>query len=260
MISEELTKNHMDLTTLKPVQDKLENHLVYQSVNDLKSLRTFMEHHVYCVWDFMSLLKALQKELAPTGAPWFPSKNGNICRLINEIVLAEESDTASSSNHKHRFISHYEMYVQAMEEVGANTAPIKNFLKEAQLNGIKTALLAEVIPAPAKTFMTSTFEIIETSKPHLIAAAFSLGRENVIPRMFRSLLKDMKISEDSAPIFYHYLNRHIELDEDEHWPMALGMLESLCSGDTKLEKEALETAHLSLESRVTFWNSVKDQL
>ena len=250
----------MDLTTLKPVQDKLENHPIYQSVNDLESLHTFMEHHVYCVWDFMSLLKALQKELAPTGAPWFPSEDGNICRLINEIVLAEESDTTLSSNHKHSFISHYEMYVQAMEEVGANTAPIKIFLKEAQLNGIKTALLNEAIPSPAKTFMTSTFEIIETNKPHLIAAAFSLGRENVIPCMFRSLLRDMKITEDRAPMFYHYLNRHIELDEDEHWPMALSMLKSLCSADPKLEKEALDTALLSLESRVTFWNSVKNEL
>ena len=250
----------MDLTTLKLVQDKLENHPIYQSVNDLESLHTFMEHHVYCVWDFMSLLKALQKELAPTGAPWFPSEDGNICRLINEIVLAEESDTALSSNHKHSFISHYEMYVQAMEEVGANTAPIKIFLKEAQLVGIKTALLTEAIPAPAKTFMTSTFEIIETNKPHLIAAAFSLGRENVIPCMFRSLLRDMKITEDRAPMFYHYLNRHIELDEDEHWPMALSMLKSLCSADPKLEKEALDTALLSLESRVTFWNSVKNEL
>ena len=250
----------MDLTTLKTVQNKLENHPIYQSVNDIKSLHTFMEHHVYCVWDFMSLLKALQKKVTPTGAPWFPPEDGNICRLINEIVLAEESDIALSSNHKHRFISHYEMYVQAMEEVGANTGPIKNFLKEAQINGIRNALLAEIIPTPARTFMTSTFEIIETKKPHLIAASFSLGRENVIPRMFRSLLRDMKISEDRAPMFHHYLNRHIELDEDEHWPMALDMLESLCSGDAKLEKEALRTAHLSLESRVTFWNLVEGQL
>ena len=158
----------MDLTTLKPIQDKLENHPIYQSVNDLKSLHTFMEHHVYCVWDFMSLLKALQKELAPTGAPWFPSKNGNICRLINEIVLAEESDTASSLNHKHRFISHYEMYIQAMEEVGANTAPIKNFLKEAQLNGVKTALLAEAIPAPAKLLSQVLLKLLKPTHHTLL--------------------------------------------------------------------------------------------
>ena len=250
----------MDLTTLKSVQDKLENHPIYQSVNDLKSLRTFMEHHVYCVWDFMSLLKALQKELAPAGAPWFPSETGDICRLINEIVLTEESDKASGSDRKQRFISHYEMYVQAMEEVGANTLPVKTFLKEAQLNGIKAALHIDTIPTAARAFMKDTFGIIETNKPHIIAAAFSLGRENVIPRIFRSLLRDMKISEESAPIFHHYLNRHIELDEEEHWPMALGMLQSLCSGDIQLEKEALETAIQSLESRVTFWNSVEAQM
>ena len=250
----------MDLSRLKPLQDKLEHHSVYQAVKDLEGLRTFMEHHVFCVWDFMCLVKELQRELAPSGAPWFPDEAGEGRRLINEIVLAEESDVAPDSGGKRRFISHYEMYVQAMEEVGANTLPVKTFLGEVKEKGVESALLLEIVPIPARTFVANTFEIIETREPHLMAAAFSLGRENVIPRMFRSLLRDMEIDEESAPMFHYYLKRHVEIDEEEHWPMALEMLELLCSGSAQREKEILGVATQALESRYLFWNVVEAEL
>jgi len=250
----------MDLTNLKPLQDKLENHSVYQAVNDLAGLRTFMEHHVFCVWDFMSLLKALQQMLAPAGAPWFPDEAGGIRRLINEIVLAEESDEALDTGGKQCFISHYEMYIQAMKEVGADSSPIKTFLRDVKEKNVRDALHSETVPVSAQTFVSGTFEIIETDEPHRLAAAFCLGRENVIPRMFRSLLCDMQISEESAPTFHYYLNRHIELDEKDHWPMSLEMLELLCSGCVQRETDVLEVATRALESRISFWNAVEAEL
>ncbi len=218
-----------------------------------------MEHHVFCVWDFMCLLKALQRELAPSGAPWFPDEAEGR-RLINEIVLAEESDVAPDSGDKRSFMSHFEMYIQAMEEVGANTLPVKTFLDEMKEKGVKSALLTETVPIPARIFVANTFEIIETRKPHLVASAFSLGRENVVPRMFRSLLREMKIDEKTAPMFHYYLKRHIELDEEEHWPMALEMLELLCSGSAQREREILDIAAQALESRNSFWNAVEAKL
>lgn len=250
----------MDLARLKPLQDQLEHHSVYQAVGDLKSLRTFMEHHVFCVWDFMSLLKALQQELAPAGVPWFPDSTGGVRRLINEIVLAEESDEAPGLGSKRLFISHFEMYVQAMSEVGANVLPINTFLEDVKEKGVKAALLTKTIPTPARIFVEDTFGIIGTHKPHILAAVFSLGRENVIPGMFRSLLRDMDINEESAPMFHYYLNRHIHLDEEEHWPMALGMLELLCSENVQRERDALEIATQALESRISFWNAVEAEL
>jgi hypothetical protein len=93
-----------------------------------------------------------------------------------------------------------------------------------------------------------------------ILAAFCLGRENVTPGMFRSLLRDMKISEESAPTFHYYLNRHIELDEEAHWPMSLEMLELLCSGCVQRETDILEVATRALESRISFWDVVKAEL
>ena len=131
----------MDLARLKPLQDKLEHHSVYTAVRDLKGLQIFMENHVFCVWDFMSLLKALQQDLASASAPWIPNDAGDVRRLINEIVLAEESDEAPDLGGDRRFISHFEMYVQAMEEVGADTSPIKTFLVDVKNEGIEEALL-----------------------------------------------------------------------------------------------------------------------
>ena len=250
----------MDLARLKPLQDKLEHHSVYQAVRDLKGLHIFMENHVFCVWDFMSLLKALQQDLASASAPWIPNDAGDVRRLINEIVLAEESDEAPDLGGDRRFISHFEMYVQAMEEVGADTSPIKTFLVDVKNEGIEEALLTNTAPPPARAFVTNTFEIIQTREPHLMAAAFSLGREHIIPGMFRSLLMDMNIDEECAPVFHYYLNRHVELDEEEHWPMALGMLKSLCSGDIQRERDALNIADRALRARVSFWNEVEAQL
>ena len=249
----------MDLTRLKPVQDKLENHLVYQSVNDLKSLRTFMEHHVYCVWDFMSLLKALQKELAPTGAPWFPSKNGNICRLINEIVLSEESDIARE---KEAYQSHFELYVESMEEVGASTAAIKAFQKVLRSNGFSAAADLPCIPQPAATFMRSTLAIATSDKPWVVCAAFTFGREAVIPAMFQALQKNQVVQFRDCPAFSYYLERHIEVDggsgdgDDGHGAMAIRLLLHLCDDKRERQDEAKNVALNALEARERLWDKV----
>lgn len=70
----------------------LSDHTVFGQVQSVGALRTFMEHHVLAVWDFMSLLKALQAELAPEYWPWRPCTRSHWVRLINDIVLTEESD------------------------------------------------------------------------------------------------------------------------------------------------------------------------
>ena len=82
-----------------------------------------MEYHVYAVWDFMSLLKALQIELTCTTLPWKPVGDTKIRRLINSIVLEEESDVDADGNPS----SHYEMYLDAMIECGADTKKIESF-------------------------------------------------------------------------------------------------------------------------------------
>ena len=64
-------------------------HPIYARVNDLAALRAFMQHHVFAVWDFMSLLKSLQRRLTSLEVPWLPPEDPEAARLVNEIVPAD---------------------------------------------------------------------------------------------------------------------------------------------------------------------------
>jgi len=250
----------MDLSAIKPLQDRLEEHPVYGKVQNLSGLRVFMQHHVFSVWDFMSLLKALQRELAPAETPWLPGRYASAQRFINEIVLEEESDEAPASAGTVRYLSHFEMYVESMEDVAADTASINHFLDRVRLDGVDAALETDIAPAAANDFMRTTFEIVQEGKLHEVAAAFALGREHVIPRMFRSLLTEMNIGSELAPTFHYYLSRHVDLDELEHGPMAMRMLDVLCEGHPFREAEAIGAAQKALEARLKFWDSVEKAL
>jgi hypothetical protein len=68
---------------IEPLRQEIMNHKVYSVINDLDDLRIFMKYHVYAVWDFMSLLKALQNNLTCTSIPWFPKGSADTRFLIN---------------------------------------------------------------------------------------------------------------------------------------------------------------------------------
>lgn len=234
----------------------LEDHPVYAAVCTLEDLRLFMQHHVYSVWDFMSLIKYLQAEIAPTHFPWTPRGDGDVRRFINELVLEEESDEAGNSGH---FSSHFELYLGAMEEVGADTSVIHRFVDTVADGGLEPALALEDIPAPSAAFTRTTFGFIDSGHPHEVAAALALGREHIIPCMFRAILERTGVTASEAPVFHYYLNRHIHLDEDFHAPLSLRLLNSLCdSGEA--HRQAIHAATRAVSARVTFWDGVYGQL
>ena len=135
----------------------------------------------FAVWDFMSLLKKLQQNLTCTGIPWKPSNNPLASRLVNEIVLGEETDL----NKKGLILSHFEMYISAMNQVGANTDHITKFVKDINsINNINNYINSSSIPEYVKDFLIFTFNIINSNKNHEIAAVFNFGREDLIPDMF----------------------------------------------------------------------------
>jgi len=238
-------------------RDQLADHPVYSALETLEDLQIFMSHHVYSVWDFMSLCKFLQGELAPTSIPWKPGGHPSARRFINEIVIEEESDEAlPDADGNPTYLSHFELYCGAMKEIGADSSPVKRFVEQAASEGIRAALDSGVAPAASRNFVDRTFQFIETGKPHLVAAAFTLGREHIIPAIFRSLLDKMEVTDQQAPIFHYYLKRHIHLDEDFHAPLSLLLLNELCKDDATFIEEAVEAADAAIEARLAFWDGV----
>ena len=234
------------------LKQQLEAHPIYAAVDSIDALRCFMEHHIYSVWDFMSLVKFVQGQVAPTGSPWVPPADIDVARFINEMVVAEESDELPNSHH---FISHFDMYCLAMEEIGADTSHIRRFVDTVRNASLETALALDSVPAPSRDFMRYTFATIRADKPHLAAASLAMGREHVIPAMFTALLERAGISEAQAPMFHHYLKRHVAIDGEEHGPLSLRLLNGLCHSQQDVD-EAIETAREAIRVRIALWDGV----
>ncbi len=244
-----------DAEFIGALRARLDRHPIYESLRGVDDLRVFMSHHVYSVWDFMSLIKYLQHSVAPARWPWQPGADPTVQRFINELVLEEETDEAGPDR-PGEFSSHFQLYLRAMGEIGANTEAPRRFVDLAGREGIATALAAGIAPPPAAEFTRTTFDFIATDRPHVVAAALALGREHVIPAMFRAFLARMGVSEPQAPVFHYYLHRHIHLDEDFHAPLSLRLLQGLCAGDAARIAEARAAAVQAVEARLAFWDGV----
>ena len=198
---------------IQPQKELLLQHSLYGKITTITDLNCFLESHIYAVWDFMSLLKALQAKLTCTTTPWFASENPETRYLINEIVLAEESDLTLDGRRQ----SHYEMYIEAMKSCGANTTGIEHFLSEVNsLNNIFVGIKKSNLHPNIKAFLDFTFTVIDEGQSHKIAAAFTFGREDLIPSMFTVILKNFQVNfpdTDLSKLIY-YFERHIELDAD----------------------------------------------
>ncbi len=236
-------------------RDILNTHPIYSSIKTISDLKIFMENHIFAVWDFMSILKSLQIELTCVKTPWIPKKNSHAARLINEIVVDEETDSDPTGGYG----SHFELYLLSMAEAGANIEPINSFISGLS-NGepLSKQLKNQSIPSPAKEFVRSTFSEIENAPVHILAAAFTFGREEVIPQMFKSFIKKMNMkNEKKLDTFIYYLDRHVKLDGDVHGSMALNMVKQLCGDDRKKWQESIETSKRMLTARAHFWNGIQ---
>jgi hypothetical protein len=251
----------IDAKVIAGLTDQLNSHPLYARVQTLDHLRLFMSNHVYSVWDFMSLLKYLQMRVAPAAVPWTPKGSPAVRFFVNQIVVGEESDEGlPDADGNPTYASHFELYCDAMREIGADPSGAIHFSETAAMQGLDAALALGIAPVGAKHFVESTFAFIDTDKPHVVAAAFAFGREHIIPAMFRSLLSRMNITQKLAPTFHYYLERHIHLDEDFHAPLSLKMVNELIGGDATKAREAEEAARAAVNARLKFWSDVQDAL
>ncbi|WP_166335908.1 DUF3050 domain-containing protein [Sphingobacterium chungjuense] len=240
-------------------RELLLRHPLYARITTVEDLQAFTEGHVYAVWDFMSLLKALQIQLTCTSVPWFASTMPNTRYLINEIVLAEESDLYIDG----RRLSHFEMYLDAMETMGANITGILDFVVRAKASSdIQKAIVESELDSRIKDFLNFTFSIIQSGKPHQIAAAFTFGREDLIPDMFTSILKELQAKSPAVDMskFIYYFQRHIELDGDEHGPLAMQMISELAVDDDEKWQEMQDIALRALQVRSKLWDAIADRI
>lgn len=241
---------------IQPLREQLVNHRVYAGIKNIHNLRIFMEHHVFAVWDFMSLLKALQIQLTCVQLPWVPKGNAGTRYLINEIVTGEESDVDMHGNRT----SHFELYLQAMEQAGCSMTSVRTMMKKLQDGMQVTEVLQKGIPEASCKFVASTFDVINTGAPHIMAAVFTFGREDLIPGMFISMVKEFEMQfSESLDILIYYLERHIEVDGGHHSKLAYQMTADLCGDDPVKWQEATVAVQAALQARIKLWDSIADK-
>lgn len=243
---------------IQPLKQQLLTHPLYEKIKSTEDLKIFMQYHVFAVWDFMSLLKSLQQHLTCITLPWRPVSSGNMRFLINEIVTGEESDIDQKGEH----ISHFELYLQAMQENGASTTEITSFIDTfTQLDRLDFALNQVKVPTAVAHFVRNTFELILKETIISQAAVFTFGREDLIPDLFLSILKRLDVENPGKiSIFRYYIERHIEVDGGHHSHLALEMVARLCGSDIKKWETAEQAVVRGLEARLVLWDGIAQEL
>jgi hypothetical protein len=243
---------------IEPLREQLVNHPLYKSITTIDHLQVFMEHHVFAVWDFMSLLKSLQQKLTCVTLPWVPVGSANTRYLINEIVAGEESDVDEQGKRT----SHFELYLKAMAQAGCNNKAITTLLDQIK-DGLPVAeaLKAEEITTSASNFVQHTFDVINRTPAYIQAAVFTFGREDLIPSMFISMVKEINGQfPGKVDTLLYYLERHIEVDGDHHSQLAYQMTADLCGDNDQHWQQATQAARQALQARIDFWDGILETI
>src|SRR5271165_3757327 len=170
---------------LDNLREVLLTHPIYTDIVSIADLRRFMEAHVFAVWDFMSLLKRLQQDMTCTRVPWFPADNARAARLVNDIVIGEETDVDPDGS----YVSHLDLYLRAMGDIGASTLQFDRFCAMALVGvPVEVALARIGAPSHVQAFVAHTMTLANSGSTEEVLAAFFYGRQDIIPEMFRRLL------------------------------------------------------------------------
>lgn len=239
--------------SIKSIQNQLYTHSLYQSLTSIHALKTFMSFHVFAVWDFMNLLASLQSTFTQTQVPWVPPKNPQVARLINQIKLEEESDLING-----QVTSHFEFYCQAMRALGCDTGPITTFTSQLDRDNADYENQLSFAPEPVRPFLMQTHSAI-VAGPAAVAASFTFGRETIIPTMFHSILSNTATANEASD-FIDYLNRHIELDGDEHSVLAMELVAHICGDDPLVWAVAKQAATDAIISRIQLYSMIEKEI
>ena len=144
-----------------------------------------------------------------------------------------------------------------MTQAGADRGAIDAFIAFIRQGvPVLTALKDARAPEPAAEFSTMTWGFVETAPLHCQAAAFAFGREDLIPDMFNKVVAVNRALGNKLSTFVDYLERHIQVDSEEHTPMAMQMLADLCGDDDEKWHQCEETINTALAARVRLWDGI----
>ena len=249
--------NDSTLALLEQRSTQLKTHTIFGCMRSRNHLRCFMSWHVFAVWDFMSLVKRLQHEFTSVTLPWTPPTRPSAARLLNDIVLGEESDMSPDGLHA----SHFDLYLSAMREVGANTSQIEYFVDLVRSNiAVDVALRMVKTPEPVQKFVLATIKSAKNGSVFEVLGSFLYGREDAIPQMFKTLLSDWSVPREETPTFVYYLQRHIELDGDSHGPAATRLVSDLAQGNADRLKQIRHAGISAIEHRLALWDALQSEL
>jgi hypothetical protein len=241
---------------IAPVRNELLAHPIYREVHSLSRLRLFMSHHVFAVWDFMCLAKRLQRDLTSLDALWLPPRRPSLARFINSVVLGEESDVDPDGH----AASHFDLYLAAMEEVGASTAQAYRFVLLVREGvDVETALTVAGASPGVQAFVRHTLQTARQGTTIEVLSSFLFGREDLIPDMFSRLLP-LWVDSDQARRFTYYVERHIELDGDDHGPAGQRALAELARDDEAIWDAARRAAESAINARIALWDGVHAEI
>ena len=241
---------------LNDLKQKITVHPLFANKLEPKHICKFMESHIFSVWGFMSILKSLQKMITPNNLPWMPNKNtkNGLVNFVNEIILCEESDYIEGIG----YISHFEIYLLAMKNMGAKTDQLDKLILRIADKGYNEKYLDDVDASDeVKSFLKHDMEVSMNGALPEIVGAFTLGREKVIPNMFSYILPAIKETSTSTHLIT-YLERHIDIDGDRHGPLSMKLLDASC--DKNQLSLAYATAVKSLELRLLVWDRVYEDI
>ena len=240
--------------TIHPLKAKLKQHALYSKIQNIEDVKVFMQYHVFCVWDFMNLLKTLQHTFTCTEVPFSPKAFPENTRLINEIVLQEESDFIDG-----QATSHFAYYVKTMQALSSPFPSLDAFLQDLAQNCSYSELIQKAYLAPAlQNFLKFSFDCIQHS-PIAVAAAFAFGRETLIPSLFEPLVSNPNAKHPQLKLFYQYIERHIELDAQSHGHLALSLVSNITHSESDWAL-ATETAQEALLQRLALWDFIEEKL
>jgi hypothetical protein len=244
-------------TSLAPLQTKINHHTLLHNITTQADIQCWMSHHVFAVWDFVCLIKALASRIIPQQTPWLPAKDTDSVYLMQQILLEEESDQSPSGKHA----SHFLWYLSAMAECGTNTGSIKTLLHALESGQNNTWALSHCpIPKPAQRFLKHTFSLFD-QPTETIAAAFVYGREAMTAGLFAALQQQIQTHQiPHCELLSGYLSRHITLDSEEHLPKARQMLINLCKQSPNRWRRAKQAAQEALIARWELLNGIEQAM